>query len=474
MYFVIPAIILAFAYFTLSSEVAIYFLSLSQLIMLVKVLMERHLTGVGAFIFMSVLFFGVRPLYLYHNMDYKLFDVLFYITPSQLQLNSSMWWGCFATLCFQIGAEIAKKGHARHWVERYNISKNTSRGFKVVKSDAVVWLLIYQVFTLSIMLLMATKGRTLYDSGLGAYIYDLPALMQAGQVFGLLLCLERYLSNRSIGNLSVLVFSGILFMLFSWEMRNVSLFRSFYLSGVMIGGLAVLARLKPNVRAFWLIVPVVLVLPAFRMMGEARYENNETLALAKEGDQATASEEEQGGLLHKYWQFYDADGDMNIFDTFVAARMSKPETQPYVLSWLYVPFHLVPRSVWSGKPAKGTVQDMSFTYGAPYCPGIAGFFYLDGGDFWMLLSMAFLGYLLGYLDWTILTLPRSYLRYCLYGIVIVNGMLFSRLFLWQYFYAVLYSIIPCLLLNRFVNLVSGGTSSTPQRSQLSRRVLRRS
>ena len=69
----------------------------------------------------------------------------------------------------------------------------------------------------------------------------------------------------------------------------------------------------------------------------------------------------------------------------------------------------------------------------------------------MLLSMTLLGYLVSWLDWYILTMRSGYLQCCLIGIVTVNAMFLSRVFLWQYFYGVLYAFIPCAVLAWYFN-----------------------
>ena len=137
---------------------------------------------------------------------------------------------------------------------------------------------------------------------------------------------------------------------------------------------------------------------------------------------------------------------MNIFDTFVAATRAEPKFHPYAASWLYAPLHFIPRAWWPSKPKRGITQDLSFMRGAPYCPGIVGFFLLDGGLFWMLGSITLLGFLLGILDAWVFTLPRGYVQYCFIGIVTVNAMFLTRFFLWQYFYQMLYAMIPIMAL----------------------------
>jgi type IV secretory pathway VirB3-like protein len=225
-------------------------------------------------------------------------------------------------------------------------------------------------------------------------------------------------------------------------MRDVTNFRGFYLTGLMVAGLSVLHLYKRRVGYVWLIIPIVVALPFFQYLGSQRTKANEELAEQEVVEEVFKDE----GLLRSYWTFYAArGGDMNIFDTFVAASQAKVKTRPYLMAWLYVPFHLVPRALWEGKPVKGILQDMSFTRGAPMSPGIAGFFLLDGGKVWMLGCMMLLGYLVSFLDYFVITTRRGYVRAVLMGVVVANGMFLTRVFLWQYFYQVLYVVMPLLV-----------------------------
>jgi hypothetical protein len=201
--------------------------------------------------------------------------------------------------------------------------------------------------------------------------------------------------------------------------------------------------IKPRVGYFWLIIPVIGLQPLFAYLGGVRSLDNEELLEVDVVEEVVPDR----NLGQAYWNFYRHNGDMNIFDTFVAAKQSDPRFMPYALSWLYVPLHFIPRALWKGKPERGITMDLSFLRGAPYTPGIVGCFLRDGGLWWMLLSMAFLGYLLSLADWWVLTLRRGYVQYCLIAILAVNGLLLSRFFLWQYFYQVLYYAIPILVLS---------------------------
>lgn len=444
MFVAICLIILLLSPLLFDSGTATFLMLGGQLAVLGGMIRERNLTGAGAFIFMSVLFFGMRPLHLLVERDYELFRRLFRIPINLSELNECMWWATAGLFSFYIGVQMAKKLHARRWRRRLQTAK-IHGVMPLISNPVIVLMIVFQVLSLGCMLVLGGSGRGLYGSAFGAYLYDLPVVLQSGHIFTIVLLLERYLKRRSPGMLTVLGFSGLLFLIFTWEMRSLSMFRGFYLTGLMIGGIAVLSRLRPRIGYGWLIVPIIVLLPYFRSLGEHRYETNEALIEVLPED--TLREKGPGDA---YWNFFDARGDMNIFDTFVAAKNSEPAYHPYLLSWFYVPVHLVPRAIWKSKPRQGILVDMTFTRGAPYAPGIAGFFLLDGGLLWMLGCMALLGYLISLLDWLVLTMPQGYLRCCLYGIIVINALFLTRFFLWQYFYQVLYAIIPCILLNQII------------------------
>src|SRR5690606_23079787 len=133
--------------------------------------------------------------------------------------------------------------------------------------------------------------------------------------------------------------------------RDVSMFRGFYLTGLMIAGIAFLARTRKRVGYAWLVIPIVALLPLFKVLGSLRYEKRQSVSAM-----VTRSAGEIFNPL-SYWRFFDSSGDMNIFDSFVAASEARPNKRPYALSWLYVPVHLVPRKLWKDKPVQGLLQD---------------------------------------------------------------------------------------------------------------------
>jgi len=441
---VLSAFLLLAAYPLIGTTMAVWVLAASQFALLLGEIRKRQVSGVGGFIFMSFLFFSVRPIYLIWENDYKLFRSLFLIRVDLTEVGNSMWWASAALLCFAVGAYLAPR-IGRGWIQKRRARSAQSAALGLVSAKVCYGMMFFQFLTLPVMLVLARMGRSLYGSAFGAYAYDLPVPMQALHIIALVVLFERYLRTKTPTSMMALAVSGLLFLFFTWLMRDVSLFRGFYIAGVMIVGIAGLQRVKGRVGYAWLILPVVLLQPFFQYLGQTRTMQGEELA---EQGMIEAVFENQT-LGEAYWNFYGSDGDMNIFDTFVAAKKSEPAFYPYVWSWLYVPLHLVPRKLWPGKPERGITMDVSYSRGFPYSPGIAGLFLLDGGLLWMLLSMAVLGFLLATLDCWVFTLPRGYLQFCLIGIVTVNAMFLTRFFLWQYFYQMLYTLIPIFALAWF-------------------------
>jgi hypothetical protein len=443
-YLIVSAVMFFVAYPMIGTTAAIWILSGAQFALLLKEIRRGQVTGAGGFIFMSLLFFGVRPIYLVLENDKWLLQK-YHLQVDLAEIGSSMWWAAVALWCFALGAHFVPLMVGAQLKQRWS-RNNLSVVRPNVSTGMIAFLVGAQLFTLPIMTALAKYGRSLYESAAGAYTYDLPVPLQALHIFAVVVLLERWIRRRDAANTILLVFSGVLFLYFTWLMREVSMFRGFYITGVMIVGLAVIQRLRGRARYVWLIVPIIVLQPFFQYLGGDRNKANEELA---ETDYVEVVFGKQS-VSDAYWKFYDSGGDMNIFDTFIAAKLAHPQWYPYAWSWFYVPLHLVPRAWWPGKPKRGVTIDISCTRGYPTSPGIAGFFLLDGGLLWMLLSMVVLGFLVSYLDWRVLTMRPSYLQLCLIGIVTVNAMFLSRVFLWQYFYQLLYAAIPCIVLARLV------------------------
>jgi hypothetical protein len=443
----------------IGSPSAIWILVASQLALLVGQIAKRQVSGVGGFIFMSFLFFGIRPIFMIVESDYELMSRTFLISPGMAEIGDALWWASAGLFCFAVGASLAPHIN-RSWLQRRRRKALLHARDALVTAKVCYGMMFCQLLTLPVMLALAGMGRTLYKSDFGAYAYDLPVPLQAIHIITIAVLLERYLRLKTPSSTAMLVGSVILFLSFTWLMRDVSSFRGFYITGVMIAGIAALQRIKGRVGYAWLIIPIVAVQPLFQYLGQVRTMENEALSEVGIMESVTQGR----SLARTYWEFYDGRGDINIFDTFVAAKRAEPAWYPYAWSWIYVPLHFVPRAFWEGKPRSGITQDVRFARKAPYSPGIAGFFLIDGGLVWMLGSMALLGFLIASLDGWVFTLPRGYLQYCLVGIVTINAMFLSRFLLWQYFYQLLYAMIPCILLAWWFGK-SGRLSAASMRNQ---------
>ena len=425
----------------IGSATAVWVLAASQLALLVGQVGKGQVSGVGGFIFMSFLFFSVRPIYMIVESNYELLMRLFRLRADMAEIGDSMWWASAGLFCFALGGYVAPLVN-RSWLRRRRQRNAFARREALVTNRIALSLMFFQILTLPFMWALSGMGRSIYASGAGAYVYDLPVPLQAVHIITIVVLLERYLRTKTATSVFMLGASGLLFLIFTWLMRDVSLFRGFYIAGLMIVGMAALQRIKGRVGYAWLILPIIVLQPFFQYLGGMRTLQNEQLAEANLVHEVFAGQT----LGEAYWNFYDSYGDMNIFDTFVGAKKADPAWHPYAWSWLYVPLHFIPRAIWKEKPQQGTTQDISYARGAPYSPGIAGFFVLDGGLVWMLGSMAVLGFLIAMLDAWVFTLPRGYVQYCLIGVVTVNAMFLTRFFLWQYFYQMLYAMMPCILL----------------------------
>ena len=444
-FLLLSAFLLLLAFPLTGSSMAVWILLFSQGALLAGQIARKQVTGAGGFIFMSLLFFGMRPLYVLIENDKALLQ-RYGLSGSMEDITSSMWWATLAIWCFALGAIVAPVA-LRRFIQVRKRRNATHCSMPDVSQKTVSILLAAQIVTLPIIGALAAYGRSLYGSAVGAYAYDLPIPLQAIHVFAVVVFVERWVRRRNMASAALLALSSCLFLYFTWVMRDISMFRGFYLSGVMIAGIAAIQTLKGRAGYAWLLVPIVGLQPFFVYLGEDRYKKNDQLAQSDVIEEVFSEE----SIGETYWKFYESKGDMNIFDTFVAAKQSEPKWYPFIWSWAYVPLHLVPRAVWPGKPQKGVTMDLAFLRKLPTSPGIAGFFLVDGGFIWMLLCMFVLGFLLSSLDCRVLTMPRGYLQSCLLGIITVNGMFLSRVLLWQYFYGVLYAAVPCLLLAWFVN-----------------------
>ncbi|MFN9619515.1 MAG: hypothetical protein ACK55X_07390 [Synechococcaceae cyanobacterium] len=375
--------------------------------------------------------------------DYKLFFNLFNVVPAENEIHFSMWLASVGLFFFSLSARLSSSlfpGILRSISSVAYTTQSTSP----LNNSKLFSLLSLQVVLLASLSLFSVLGRSVLRSSAGAYAYDLPVLLQAANVYSLVSIYQYHLTRRSLVSAFLVFSSFTLVLVFAAIMRELSIFRGFYLSGIIIAFLSMVHVARGRVGYLLLIALIIFGQPSFADFGSNRRLSNQALIENIDLPVLTTP-------ISEYWDFYSSDGDMNIFDTFTAASLSTPKFYPYLWSWIYVPLHFIPRSLWKNKPLAGTTQDVSFANGYPYSPGIIGFFLLDGGPVWMIFSMSLLGLILNFVDLYVLSLPNSVLKSCLVGIFVVNAMFLSRFFLWQYFSQSLYSLIPCIVLNRWIS-----------------------
>lgn len=416
---------------------SIFFSLGSILFLFLDELSTKNISGTGSFIFGSFLFFFVRPIFILLEKDYVLFQNYFYLSDFNSLIGPASWWSAAGILAFKIGSRIRFEKIIiviRNTLNKYIALDN------VPSTSAKYTLLGIGASTYPVINALASTGRALYGNYAGAYMYDLPILIQSVLIYITLLFFKEFLNNKSLNNLIFALISIIYFLYFTIQMRNISIFRGFYLTGGMILAISLVHLIyREKVGFSWIVFPLVLLQPFFRELGmQRRLLNNEVIGSVL-GDVQSKS------FLRNYWEFYDSSGDINIFDTFVAAFNASPEWYPRILSWLYVPFHFIPRNIWPGKPIAGILQDVSFANNIPYSPGLIGYFLLDGGKIWMILSMITLGIIIGNCDLLISKLKRGIFKSFLYAAIAVNALQITRFFLWQGFYQALYAIVPTLI-----------------------------
>ena len=425
---------------------SVFALAASQLIILTSEVYIGKLSGVGGFIFMYFLFFAVRPLYIILENDYDLFSRVFKTTIQQVDIISSMWWATLCLIIFFLGALFLRRSTTNKLNITTSIKKSSPQCAIRITTKQIIYLLFLQFILLIPIFILARSGRlNLYGTTYGAYLYDLPMLLQGFELISFIVIFNSWKQYKI--SIIYLLMSASLFVSFSWFMRNLSMFRGFYITGLLSGILSIILLSGKRFGYIFLIPLVVFLQPIFSLVGKNRALQNSSLieSLSSEMDFLDIS-----SYIKSMWDYYNSMGDMNIFDSFVVQLQHQPSFQSYLWSWLYIPLHIIPRALWATKPHGGITQDLAYLNDAPVGPGIVGYFFADGGYSWMILCMFILGYLIAYLDYRLLKLSNQTLKSCLIAIYVVNSMFLTRFFLWQSFYQFIYTALPCFLALKFL------------------------
>lgn len=415
-------------------------LILAQLAILGSCIVERRVTAVGSFIFMYVLFFAFRPLFFFTERDWELMTRLFRLPPDMSLPYNALCWAGLCLICFRIGSLLPTANQPPALLRTY--LKAERKSVYLLDRRDILPLLLLQLITLLALQWVVGRSGGLYGFGT-SYIYDMPVPIQAVHAFSVIFILQMHrMDRRNLPLKWALAASVLLFVAFTITMRTVSIFRLFYLTGFLVVCFAYLASRQRRVGYAWLILPIIIALPLFDVLGRVRYESNDAVG--------TRLRREIDDLLtpRNYWLFFEGQRDMNIFDSYTAALEWQPKDKPYFKQWLYPAVHWIPRKVWKSKPPGGMQIDLAGPMrGAPYSPGINGIFYLGGGYLYMLASMVLLGYCIAKVHATIAGMKDGVLKWTYYGTFVVNAMLLTRFFLFQFVWQVMYVAVPCFGLN---------------------------
>ena len=440
-------LVLGLAGFLVEPNLAIGLLSVVMLLFTIFITSSSPICSASAFIFGSALFFVVRPLYIVLVGEYNNVSTKFQSVFSLDIVYQGLFLTTLCSLFFVMGSRSL-------WI--LSIRKNPGIGNFVSPVTRYLPSLSLVLFAIGSSLVASStvyifnsygKG-TLYSSSLGAYAYQFPILLQGINLVAGVLAYERFAFSKKYFSFFCFISSALLITASSILMRDISIFRAFYLAGLFsfILSIAYIRSIKQSrplqMKLFMLIV--IILLPFFTFLGSQRLLTNDALLSGDNPFQVN-------DILFAYVSFFSEKGDMNMFDTFLVAMQYQPSFYPYLWSWLYVPLHLIPRFIWIAKPVAGITQDLSFLNGAPYSPGLAGFFLLDGGVLWMLASMFVLGLILSRLDVFILNIKDLSIRAILASVITVYSMFLPRYFLWQFVYGVLALILPSLLTYKILN-----------------------
>lgn len=436
-------LIVAFAGFAINPDFGIVVLSISFILYSVSLILPSVFCATGGFVFGFTLFFAGRPLYIVAHEYLPATNRFNTIFDSHILYNS-LFLAVASFLFFVLGTISLPALSLRY---RQNLLCASLPITSSRPSQYLVLLASFLSFISCIIIyIFASLGKgALYSSSVGAYAYQLPVLLQGFCLASVVLSFERLAFHSRYTEMLLFILSASMLVFSTITMRDISIFRAFYLSGLLSAFCSIYyiiqARRLCLPKLKYLALFTLILLPAFRFLGSHRFlDNSSVLDIINSGGT---------DLVHAYFSFFNESGDLNIFDTFVAALQYKPAFHPYIYSWLYAFFHFVPRFIWHSKPLAGITQDLSFLNGAPYSPGINGFFYLDGGIAWMFISMFILGLVLARLDVYVSSIRQISARAVLTSVITIYSIFLPRYLLWQFIYGIIALVIPFVLFSVF-------------------------
>jgi len=445
-----------------------------------------ELRCVGAFHFVYQGFFLARPLYIIIESEHKTNLSVFGLQVSDELLFESILYSAMGLMFFQLGIlahdlfiQRQKIGNVR---EKFSLKR---KNFRISKLGIAVlfgleFILLVSAYILS---LLAGGNSVSIVSFVGlnsAYIYMLP-VVASGISASILILISSSKSNMILK--FTFFFMHILYQL---AIQNFSQFRIDYMSGLMIGMLGIfhlhrrrqvsgtlffgfLLLSLPLVRVLGrsdiksLALPVLsavasFVLPILQILVPSNLLEPVSTLSDLDSDFQWQSYQIIFNLaidvrLKSYWHFFDLHGDFNIFDTFARGIESVQNfhlDKTYIVSWIYIFLHWVPRQIWTNKPPQGMLYNQEFLGGLQFSPGIVGTFFLEGGFFWMLFCMFILGLIISRIDSYILKIRVLEHRVYFHAVGIIMAAFLARSSLYPPVYYAAYFIVS----KKFIDLIT--------------------
>ena len=125
-YILLSFFALLVGYPMIGSITAVWICAFCQLMLFVAEMRREQVTGSGAFLFMSFLFFGMRPIYLVLESDYSLFHRIFLMRPDMELVTCAMWWASFAAVMFALGVQFQRRTQTVFWRKRLQANRLTA------------------------------------------------------------------------------------------------------------------------------------------------------------------------------------------------------------------------------------------------------------------------------------------------------------------------------------------------------------
>jgi len=415
-----------------------------------EVRLHKQLRCLGAFHFVYQGFFLMRPLYIVLESEHKKVgsitgggymsdEILFY---SVLYSSLGLTFFHLGTLIYGLFIQ----GNGIKGIKEVTLIRYQS--YRVYKKG-MVFLLVSELILLVVVIyvdhLVGDRSLTSFLTFSSAYVYMLPVV--GSGISTSITVLVSCAKNTSMGVKFLFFAFHILYQL---VIQDFSQFRINYMSGVIIAGLSTFYAFKRRqVSGVLLFSTVILLLPIVRFMGSATVDS---ISFRSGEFLSAASELLNTVSLKDYWNFFDIRGDLNIFDMFASGIQSVEVFHPdksYVMPWLYVLVHWVPRQIWPEKPSQGIFFNQDFMNGLPFSPGIVGAFFLEGGFLWMLLCMFSLGLIISHIDSYILKIRGLEKKAYFYAVAIVMTSFLVRSVLYPPVYYALYFLVARQVVNIF-------------------------